>query len=355
MGKKIRTAVVGVGNCCSAFTQAVHYYALAGNSLEGIPNPDIRGYKLGDIELVAAFDIDKRKVGRDLSEAIFAAPNNYDKVCEVPYAGVRVVKGPVLDGATGMLAGAILLSDEPEADVVSVLKESRTEVLVNLLPAGAEEASRFYAEASLKAGCGFINATPTAIACDPRYARRFEEAGLPLVGDDLMSQIGGTVLHKKLLEFLVERGVKVMHTYQLDVGGSLETYNTLEPSRRALKRAVKTDAIESILPYNAEIVAGTTDYVDFLKNSRVSYYWIEGRYFLGAPFEIDIYLRTADAPNCCSVLFDSIRGVKVALERRIGGPLISLCAYGYKRAPVKGKTDEALRWFREFIEGKRER
>ena len=356
MTRKIRVAIAGVGNCCSALVQGVHYYADENRAaVEGVPNLDVGGYKVSDVEFAAAFDVDRRKVGRDLSEAIFCEPNNYDKVYEVPHLGVKVARGPLLDGATGMLTDMIPISEEPEADVAGVLKESRTEVLISLLPTGADGASKFYAEEALRAGCGFINATPTVIACDPRYARMFDEARLPLVGDDIMSQIGGTVLHRNLLEFLTERGVKVLHTYQLDVGGGLENYNTLEPSRRALKRRVKTSTIESALPYSAEIVAGTTDYVDFMKNSRASYYFIDGRYFLGAPVEIDIYLRTIDAPNSGSIILDSIRGVKVALDRGIGGSLTSLCAYGYKSTPVKAKTEESQRWFLEFIEGKRER
>jgi len=355
MAQRIRVAVAGVGNCCSALVQGIHYYANESKPMEGLPNPNIGGYRPGDIEVVAAFDVDRRKVGRDLSEAIFNEPNNCDKLYEVPKLGVKVLRGPLLDGASGMLADAILISDEAEVDVAQALRESRAEVLINLLPAGTDEASKFYAEEALKAGCGFINATPTAIVCDPRYAKRFEGVGVPLVGDDVMSQIGGTVLHKNLLEFLSERGVKILHTYQLDVGGGLETLNTLEPSRRALKRSIKTAAIESALPDGTEIVAGTTDYVDFMKNSRVSYYWIEGRYFMGAPVEIDIYLRTTDAPNSSSIIIDSIRAVKIAREKGVGGPLTSLCAYGYKRAPVKARTEEARRWLHEFIEGKRER
>jgi myo-inositol-1-phosphate synthase len=239
--------------------------------------------------------------------------------------------------------------------VAEVLRNSGAEVVVNFLPAGADEASKFYAGESVKAECAFINATPSPIATNPSFSRKFEEAKLPVIGDDIMSQIGGTIFHKNILEFLSKRGVKILNTYQLDIGGGMETYNTLELSRRMLKRQIKTETIKSALPYEADIIAGTTDYVDFMENSRTSYFWIKGQYFLDTPVEIDIYLRTMDAPNSGTIIIDSIRAAKLALLRGVGGPLTSVCAYGYKSPPIRAKIDEAQKWFIEFLEGKRQR
>jgi len=349
--EKIRVAVVGVGNCCSALVQGV----FCRDEDKILPHPDIGGYGVNDIEFAAAFDVDERKVGKDLGEAIFSEPNNFMKVFNVPRLNIPVFMGHVLDGADGILGNAIRVAKEKPVDVAKVLVERKVDVVVNFLPTGVVEASRFYANEALKAGCAFINATPTPIATDKGFAEEFENAGLPLIGDDVMSQIGGTVLHKNLLEFLNLRGVKLLKSYQIDVGGGMESYNTLEPSRRSLKRKIKTDTIKHSIPYKVEVVAGTTDYVDFMKNSRTSYFWINGKYFLGMPVTIDLYLRTFDAPNSTPIILDSIRAAKIALERRVGGPLVSVCAYGYKNPPVKVSTYEAEKWFMEFVEGKREK
>lgn len=350
--EKIRVAVVGVGNCCSALIQGVF---CQNEDLTILSHLDVGGYKIEDIEFVAAFDIDERKVGKDLSEAIFSEPNNFRKILEVSYLNVPVLMGHVFDGVEGLLKNIIKVSKEKPVDVAKTLVEKKVEVVVNFLPTGVKEASKFYAEEALKAGCAFVNATPTPLATDKSFAERFEKAGVPLVGDDVMSQIGGTILHKNLLEFLSLRGVKIINSYQVDVGGGMESYNTLEPSKRSLKRKVKTEIIRSVLPYEVEVIAGTTDYVDFMENVRTSYLWINGKYFLGSPITIDLYLKTFDAPNSTPIILDSIRAAKLALDRKVGGPLISVCAYGYKQPPVKTSVYEAEKWFVEFIEGKRER
>jgi len=350
--EKIRVAVVGVGNCCSALVQGVF---CQNEDYIVLSHLNVGGYEVGDIEFVAAFDIDERKVGKDLSEAIFSEPNNFRKVLDVPYLNVPVLMGHVFDSVEGMLKNVIKVSREKPVDVAKTLAEKKVEVVVNFLPTGVEEASKFYAEEALKAGCAFINATPTPIATDKNFAEKFEETGVPLIGDDVMSQVGGTILHKNLLEFLGLRGVKITNSYQVDVGGGMESYNTLEPSKRSLKRKIKTGIIRSALPYEAEIVAGTTDYVDFMENARTSYFWISGKYFLGTPVTIDLYLKTVDAPNSTPIILDSIRAAKLALNRKVGGPLISVCAYGYKQPPVKTSIYEAEKWFIEFVEGKREK
>jgi len=357
----IRVAVVGVGNCCSALVQGLYFYRerKAADKL-GIPHYELGGYTVDSLEIVAAFDVDRRKVGRDLSEAIFSQPNNCEKTVNVPQMNIPVLMGRVLDGVEGPLKDIIEVANSPETDAARVFKDRAVEVVLNLLPTGADEASRFYAKAALEAGCAFVNATPTAIVCDASLAAEFAARKLPLIGDDVMSQIGGTVFHRNILEFLAERGVKVESSYQLDVGGGTETYNTLDPTRRTLKRGIKTSTIRRGLPYDADIVAGTTDYVHFLQNSRTSYYWISGRYFMDTPVQVDIYLRTVDAPNASAILIDSTRAAKIALDRGIGGSLISVCHYGYKRPPSlegeeKISTAEAHKRFLEFIEGKRSR
>lgn len=354
MGGEIRVAVVGVGNCCSALVQGVSHYSQrkGDKSKSFLFHPQIGGYQPSQIKFAAAFDVDERKVGRDISKAIFSEPNNFPNIHTPPPLGVVVEGGPTLNGVGGVPEGVVKVSKKRPVDVAARLKETGAEIMVNLTPTGASKASSFYAEQALKAGCGFINATPASIATDRTLAQRFKRAGLPVVGDDLMSQIGGTVLHKSILEFLERRGVRVAKSYQLDVGGGSETLNTTEYSRRALKRRIKTEAVKSALPYEAEIVTGTTDYVPFLGNGRVSYYWFSGSHFLNSPLEIDLYLRTFDAPNGAAILIDIIRGMKLARDEGLKGSIPELCAYGFKNPPERRGVEEAQRLFEEFIQKK---
>ncbi|MBS7636689.1 inositol-3-phosphate synthase [Candidatus Bathyarchaeota archaeon] len=347
---KIKVAVVGVGNCASALVQGLHYYKNFNRDDEcvGLRNLFLGGFHPKDIQIVAAFDIDSRKVGRDLSEAIFASPNNAPRVVDVPLLGVIVQKGPVLDGIGKYTKEVIQVSDSKEASVIDVLKESGAEIVLNLLPSGAVKASEWYASQSLEAGCAFINATPAFIASDSAWARRFEEAGLPLVGDDLIDQIGATTLHKTLLRLLSRHGVRITETYQLDVGGGTESLDTLDRTRE-LKRIVKTETVKAALPYKAEVVAGSTDYVDFLQNRRDSYFWIKGLYFCGTPMQIDMRLSTIDAPNAGSVLLDVIRAVKIALNRKLEGAILPICAYAFKHPPQLLSLEIAEKMFEEFI------
>jgi myo-inositol-1-phosphate synthase len=344
----IKVAIAGVGNCCSALVQGIYYYKDS-NSI-GLLHEQIGGYRVEDIEFVAAFDIDGRKVGRDLSEAIFSEVNEAPRFIEVPPLGVEVKKGPVLDGLSVLTKELIVLSEDDEVDVAEELRRSGAEMLINLVSGGAEEASRFYAEAAMKAGCAFINATPAMIASDPSWAKRFEVSGLPVVGDDLLDQIGATVLHMALLEFLHMRGVKVDESFQLDVGGGMEALNTLARVRD-VKRRIKTEAVATSIPYKFPLVSGSTDYVDFLGNTRDSFLWVKGRYFGGATFTIDLKLGTIDAPNAGSVLLDVIRAVKLSLDRGLAGAVISIAAYAFKNPPKRYKLTEAHRLFEEFISG----
>jgi len=332
---KIKVGLVGVGNCASALVQGVEFYKDVAEEEEclGLRHLYVGKYHPKDIEFVCAFDVASGKVGKDLSEAIFANPNNTLKFAEVPKLDVKVQKGPVLDGISEYAKGIIKVDPSPEADVSQSLKESGAEIVLNLLPSGAPKASFRYAEEALKAGCAFVNATPTLIASDSSWAERYAEAGLPIVGDDLTDQVGATFLHKVLLETLNKRGVRISKTYQLDVGGGTESADTLERAWGA-KRKIKTESVMSVLPYRAEVVAGSTDFVEFLENRRDSYFWLEGLYFGGVPLRIDIRLSTIDAPNAGSILLDVIRGVKIALEKKDSGHILPISAYAFKH-PAK--------------------
>lgn len=345
----IKVALVGVGNCASAFVQGLHYYGKLGKEEDntGLRKPIVGGLAPRDIQVVAAFDVDARKVGKDLSDAIFAKPNNAPRMVSVSATGVIVRKGPLLDGVGKSTQDIVEISGIPDSDAVKVLKESGTEIVVNLLPSGAAEASSWYAEQALAAGCGFVNATPNFFASEAGWAKRFAEAGLPLVGDDLVDQIGSTALHKTLLQLLTMSGVKINETYQLDVGGGTESMDTLDRTRKA-KRAIKTASVASVLPYKAEVVAGSTDFVDFLQNKRDSYFWISGAYFGNSPMQIDLRFSTVDAPNSGSVLFDVVRALKLALQKKEKGAVNAICAYGFKHPPMMLSLEAAEEEFNKF-------
>jgi len=346
--------LIGVGNCATALVQGVNYYKNVGNEEQalGLKHLFLGGYHPREIEFVCAFDIEARKVEKDLSQAIFSPPNNTLKLADVPNMGVPVLKGPVLDGVGSLLKNVIQVSEQPEVDVTEKLRESEAEIVVNLLPSGALKAAEWYAEQALKAGCAFVNATPVFIASRPDWAERFRRADLPIVGDDLADQVGSTAVHKTLLRLLSEQGVRISETYQLDVGGGTESLDTLDRTRE-LKRTVKTQSVESVLPYKASVVAGSTDYVDFLENRRDSFFWIKGFYFGKVPMLLDLRLSTMDAPNAGSVLFDVIRAVKIALDRGISGVLESVSSYAFKHPPTMVTLEKAEQQFEEFVTGRR--
>ena len=351
---KIKVALVGVGNCSSALIQGVAYYRDIAHEKQrvGLRHVTIGNYHPSDIQVVCAFDIDRRKVGKDLSDAIFAPPNNTLKFADAPESGVIVQKGPLLDGVGESLKRVVQISDVDEVDVSAELKEKGAEIVLNLLPSGASKASEWYAEQALKAKCAFVNVTPVPIASSDVWRRRFKDEGLPVAGDDLIDQVGATTLHKTLLKLLSENGVKICETYQLDVGGGTESLDTLDRTKE-MKRALKTKAVATALPYETEIVAGSTDFVDFLENRRDSYFWIKGAYFGEAPMRVDIRLCTVDAPNAGSVLFDVVRAVKLALQRKAAGAMESISAYAFKNPPQAQSLATAEKRFDEFVRGKR--
>lgn len=347
---KVKVALVGVGNCASSFIQGIQYYNKLENPEDciGLRNPVLAGLSPKDIEIVAAFDVDDRKVELDLCEAIFAKPNNAPTVSDIPTTGVKVSKGPLLDGVGDSTKSLIQISKAPDADVAQTLKNCQAEIVINLLPSGAAQASQFYAEQAITAGCGFLNATPNFIASDPVWAKKFETAKLPLAGDDLIDQVGSTALHKTLLKLLSNNGVRIHETYQLDVGGGTESIDTLDRTRNA-KRTIKTESVASSLPYKTDIVAGSTDYVDFLQNKRDSYFWISGVYFCNTPMKIDLKFQTVDAPNAGSVLFDVARALKLAMTRKQSGAIEPICAYGFKRPPKTISIEKADQQFTSFV------
>jgi len=344
---EIRLAVAGVGNCCSSLVQGIQYYRNGG--VNGLLHDEVGGYGVSDVKFVAAFDVDARKVGLDLSEAIFSEPNKVSRIVEMPKLDVEVQMGSLLDDLVSDSEGVVVVSDASPVDVAGALREARADILVNLVSGSALESSKFYAEVARDAGCGFINATPSPVVHEAGVADKFAGSGLPLVGDDLLDQIGATVVHIGLLEFLHGRGIHIDESYQLDVGGGAESVNTLWKTRE-LKRKIKTTAVSGAVPYEFPLVSGSTDYVDFLGNSRDSFFWFKGRYFGGAPFTMDAKLSTMDAHNAGAILLDVIRGVKLAKDRGQGGALQPLCAYGFKRPPERLPLIEAYKLFKEFVE-----
>jgi len=351
---KIKVAIAGVGNCASAIVQGVHYYSKRGQD-DGVTYWKVGGYTPEDIEFVAAFDVSAKKVGKDLSQAIFQPPNNTPKICGVPKLGVQVMKGPLLDGIGKYLKDVVPLSSQKDSDVVEELDGSGADLLINYLPVGSTAASHQYAEAALEAKVAFVNAIPVFIASDEKWASRFARAKIPVAGDDVMSQVGATVLHKTLVKMAVDRGVRVEKTYQLNIGGDTDFLNMLEETRLKDKRESKTSAVRAMSPYAVPTRIGPSDYVPFLNNDKVCYIWLKGTYFGGTPVKMDVKLHVVDAYDSAGIMVDAIRGVRVALDRGVGGQLSSLSAFCFKHPPVQMPYPAAKTAFEDFISGKLER
>ena len=351
---KIKIALAGIGNCASSLVQAVHHYGHPKQAKEsaGLAHPMLGNYAVSDIEIVAAFDVDERKVGKDLSEAIFAQPNNAPKFTDVPVMKKVVLRGPSLDGITPELRELVVESKAKPVNVTEALKECQAHILVGLLPSGASEATYHYAEAALQAGCAYVNTSPVLLASDRKWAQRFHEANLPVVGDDLMSQLGATALHRALLDFLVKRGVRIQESYQLDVGGGTESLESLHRARDQ-KRSMKTKIVSTEVPYEVPVTAGSTDYVYFLGNRRESYFYLSGKYIGDADFKIDLRLVSQDAPNSTSILLDVIRGVQIGTDRGFVGPIDAICSYGFKAPPRPYPLSVSETIFEHFIRSTR--
>jgi myo-inositol-1-phosphate synthase len=359
---KIRIAIVGVGNCASSLVQGLHYYAdKVPESAIGLMHWELGGFRPSDIEVVAAFDVDRRKVGLDVSEAIFAKPNcTVVFAPDVPKAGVPVRMGCVLDGVSEHMSGfsedrSFRVAEALEADgaeVVRVLRETRSEVLLNYLPVGSERAARFYAECALEAGVALVNCIPVFIASDPEWAARFEERGLPIVGDDIKAQLGATITHRTLTDLFARRGVALEHTYQLNTGGNTDFLNMLNRTRLASKKESKTEAVQSVAAERLaddDIHVGPSDYVAWQNDNKVCFLRMEGRLFGDVPMNIELRLSVEDSPNSAGVSIDAIRCAKIALDRGIGGVLHGPSSYFMKHPPRQVTDDEAHRAVEEFI------
>ena len=364
---KIRIAIIGIGNCASSLIQGIHYYKDKDpHDCIGLMHWDIGGYRPFDIEIVAAFDIDKRKVGFDVSDAVFAKPNCTAVFCkDLPATGIKVHMGKVLDGFSEHMKNhsekrTFVLSNDPEPseeEVISILKESGTEIVVHFLPVGSEEATRFYAECALKAGVAFVNNIPVFIASNSSWAARFEEKNIPIIGDDIKAQLGATITHRALVDLFKKRGVKLERTYQLNTGGNTDFLNMLNRERLASKKKSKTEAIQAVMSHrllDENIHVGPSDYVPWQNDNKVCFIRMEGKLFGDVPMNLELRLSVEDSPNSAGVSIDAIRCCKQAIDRGIGGTLYSPSAYFMKHPPKQFSDDEAYRMTEEFILGKRD-
>ncbi len=354
--KKIRVAIIGVGNCASALVQGVHFYRNAADDefIPGLMHPRLGPYHVSDIEFTAAFDIDINKVGKDLSEAIFAPPNNTYRFADVPHLGVPVYRGMTHDGLGKYLSQVITKAPGPTADIVGILKETKTDVVVNFLPVGSEMATKWYVEQILDAGCALVNGIPVFIAREPYWQRRFAERGLPVIGDDVKSQVGATILHRKLARLFVDRGVRIDRTYQLNFGGNTDFLNMLERERLESKKISKTGSVTSQIPYTLnpdDIHVGPSDYVPWLQDRKWCYIRMEGTTFGNVPLNIEVKLEVWDSPNSAGVVIDAVRCAKLALDRGLSGALVEPSSYFMKSPPVQFTDDEAHDRVEAFITG----
>lgn len=354
--RKLRVGLVGVGNCASSFVQGIDYYrdASANEPVPGLMHVELGGYHVGDIEIASAFDVNAAKVGRDVSEAIFASPNNTIRFANPKPLGVRVARGPTLDGLGKYLREEIEESPEPQADVAQVLKDSGTEVLVSYLPVGSEGAGEFYAERALEAGCAFVNCIPVFIASRESWRKRFEEKGLPLIGDDIKSQVGATIVHRILTNLFRERGVRLDRTYQLNFGGNTDFLNMLERERLESKKISKTQAVTSQLdvpldPHNIHV--GPSDHIAWLTDRKWCHIRMEGTTFGGVPLNLELKLEVWDSPNSAGIVIDAVRCAKLARDRGIGGALIGPSSYFMKSPPRQFTDAEAREETLNFIAG----
>jgi myo-inositol-1-phosphate synthase len=359
---EIRVALIGVGNSASALIQGTQYYknAKETETVPGLMHVNYGGYHINDIKFVAAFEVNKNKIGKDLSEAIWEKPNVCEKFADVPPLGVTVSPAPILDGAAPHMRETFNVYDDsktPKDFVVKVLKETQTQVLVNYLPVGSHDAVRYYGQCAIDAGCAFVNCMPEFIGSDAtkEWPQKFEKAGLPVLGDDIKSQVGATILHRNLVRLCLDRGVIVDETYQLNLGGDTDFQNMTVEGRLKSKRISKTEAVTSLVPYQLPTRIGPSDYVPFLRNKKICYISLKARKFGDRPLKISVKLEVEDSPNSAGVVIDLIRAAKIALDRKISGALISMPAYAFKHPPIQVPDPQARQWTEDWIAGKRER
>ena len=355
--EKIRVGIVGAGNCASSFVQGLHYYRDAADDAEipGLVHPRVGGYHVSDIEVSAAFDVNASKVGKDLSEALLATPNNTRVFAALPAAGVRVERGPTLDGIGTYLREDIVESERPPVDVAAVLRRTGTQVLVSYLPVGSQQATEWYARCALEAGCAFVNCIPVFIASDADWRRRFERARLPLIGDDIKSQVGATIVHRVLANLFRDRGVSLDRTYQLNFGGNADFKNMLERERLVSKKLSKTRSVTSqieVAPRNIHV--GPSDHVEWLTDRKLAYIHMEGTAFGGSPLSIELKLEVWDSPNSAGVVIDAVRCARLALDRRLGGAIVGPSSYFMKSPPQQFPDHVARNLTLEFMRDARE-
>ncbi|MEU1425551.1 inositol-3-phosphate synthase [Nocardia sp. NPDC005746] len=355
---EVRVAIVGVGNCASSLVQGVQYYKDAdeNSTVPGLMHVKFGPYHVRDVKFVAAFDVDAKKVGFDLSDAIFASENNTIKISDVPPSGLTVQRGPTLDGIGKYYAQTIELSEAEPVDVVQALKDAKVDVLVSYLPVGSEEADKFYAQCAIDAGVAFVNALPVFIASDPVWAQKFTDAGVPIVGDDIKSQVGATITHRVMAKLFEDRGVVLDRTYQLNVGGNMDFKNMLERERLESKKVSKTQAVTSNLEgplsgkvYDRNVHIGPSDYVEWLDDRKWAYVRLEGRAFGDVPLNLEYKLEVWDSPNSAGIIIDAVRAAKIAKDRGIGGPVLPASAYLMKSPPKQLADDVARAQLEAFI------
>ena len=358
--QKVRVAIVGVGNCASSLVQGVEYYkdAAVDSTVPGLMHVKFGDYHVGDVDFVAAFDVDGKKVGMDLAEAIRASENNTISLCDVPPTGVTVQRGPTLDGLGKYYRETIEESAAEPVDVVQALRDAEVDVLVSYLPVGSEEADKFYAQCAIDAGVAFVNALPVFIASDPEWAEKFRSAGVPIVGDDIKSQVGATITHRVMAKLFEDRGVALDRTYQLNVGGNMDFKNMLERDRLESKKVSKTQAVTSNLEgslkdkvHDRNVHIGPSDYVEWLDDRKWAYVRLEGRAFGDAPINLEYKLEVWDSPNSAGIIIDAVRAAKIAKDRGIGGPILPASAYLMKSPPEQMADDKARAELEAFIIG----
>jgi myo-inositol-1-phosphate synthase len=356
----VRVAIVGVGNCASSLVQGVEYYKDADPAIRvpGLMHVQFGQYHVRDVEFVAAFDVDAKKVGMDLAEAIGASENNTIKICDVPPTGISVQRGPTMDGLGDYYQEMITESDEQPVDVVQVLRDTRADVIVSYLPVGSEQADRYYAQCAIDAGVAFVNALPVFIASDPVWAKKFSDAGVPIVGDDIKSQVGATITHRVMAKLFEDRGVELLRTYQLNFGGNMDFMNMLERKRLQSKKISKTQSVTSQIPHEmarADVHIGPSDHVPWLDDRKWAYVRLEGRSFGDTPLNLEYKLEVWDSPNSAGIIIDAVRAAKIAKDRGIGGPILSPSSYFMKSPPVQYSDDEARDAVEKFIRGEVDR
>lgn len=357
--KKIRVAIVGVGNCASSLVQGIYYYRNAKDDafVPGVMHVNFGGYHIKDIEVVAAFDVNSNKVGKDIAEAIYASPNNTTVFAEVPNTGVKVHRGPQLDGVNKYTADVVpVAKGQIAVDVVQVLKDNKVDAVINYLPVGSQQATEFYAQAAIDAGCGFVNCIPVFLASNPVWAKKFKSAGLPIIGDDIKAQVGATITHRTLVNLFLDRGMRIERTYQLNTGGNTDFLNMLERERLASKKISKTEAVRSQIEARGQTIdddnihVGPSDYVPWQKDNKICFLRIESKHFGDVPMNLELRLSVEDSPNSAGVAIDSIRCLKLALDNKLSGPIIEPAAYFQKHPPKQIEDRHARELVEKFIQ-----